>query len=50
MDDPGFLFYVSYHLKDASNKVDYAEIKYGKSLEITYRDSDLPIVLLTISV
>ena len=45
MDDPGLLFYVSYHLKDNSCKVDYDEITYGKSLEITYKDSDLPVVL-----
>ena len=45
MEDPGFLFYVSYHIKDTTVKVDYDEITYGKSLEITYRDSDLPVVL-----
>ena len=43
MEDPGFVFYVSYFTKDNSNKFD--EINYGKSLEIAYKDVDLPIFL-----
>ena len=45
MEDPGFLFYVSYHLQDTTKNVTYNEITYGKSLEITYKDTDLPAVL-----
>ena len=45
MEDPGLLFYISYRLRDTTGTIDYDEITYGKSLEITYKDSDLPVVL-----
>ena len=43
MEDPGFVFYVSYIIKN--NKVKFSEISYGKSLEIAYMDVDLPVSL-----
>ena len=43
MEDPGFVFYVSYIIKN--NDVKFNEISYGKSLEIAYRDVDLPVNL-----
>ena len=43
MENPGFVFYISYIIKD--NDIRFNEIIYGKSLEITYRDADLPVIL-----
>ena len=43
MENPGFAFYISYIIKD--NDIRFNEITYGKSLEITYRDADLPVIL-----
>ena len=43
MDDPGFVFYITYIIKD--NSIKFNEIHYGKSLEITYKDVDLPVFL-----
>ena len=43
MENPGFAFYISYIIKE--NNIRFNEIAYGKSLEITYRDSDLPVIL-----
>ena len=43
MADPGFLFYISFH--ERNPELNFDEITYGKSLELAYRDSDLPIVL-----
>ena len=43
MEEPGFVFYISYIIKD--NTVKFNEISYGKSLQITYRDVDLPVFL-----
>ena len=43
MENPGFAFYISYFIKD--NNIKFNEITYGKSLEITYKDSDLPVIL-----
>ena len=43
MEDPGFVFYISYHERDP--KINFDEVNYGKSLEISYKDTDLPIVL-----
>ena len=43
MEDPGFVFCISYIIKD--NSVKFNEINYGKSLEIAYRDVDLPVFL-----
>ena len=42
-NDPGFVFYISYYVRNAENNFD--EVKYGKSIEIGYRQSDLPIYL-----
>ena len=44
MDDPGFLFYVSYYLKEQQN---FDEVLYGRSLEFSYKDTDLPVVLFS---
>jgi hypothetical protein len=43
MEDPGFAFYISYHERDP--KLNYDEIDYGKSIEVSYKDTDLPIVI-----
>ena len=43
MEDPGFAFYISYHERDP--EVNYDEIDYGKSIELSYKDTDLPIVI-----
>ena len=45
MSEPGFLFYISYHLIDTEKKVSFEEVTYGKSLEIAFKDTDIPIVL-----
>ena len=42
MEDPGFLFYISYYLKDQQN---FDEVIYGRSLEFSYKDTDLPVIL-----
>ena len=42
MDDPGFLFYISYYLKENQN---FDEVIYGKSLEFGYNGTDLPVIL-----
>ena len=45
MEDPGFVFYINYHLRDRDQEVTFEEINYGKSLEIAFKDTDLPVVL-----
>ena len=42
MQDPGFLFYIAYYLKDQQN---FDEVIYGRSLEFSYKDTDLPVIL-----
>ena len=42
MEDPGFLFYISYYLKEHQN---FDEVIYGKSLEFGYNGTDLPVIL-----
>ena len=43
--NPGFLFYISYYLKNPN--YNYDEVIYGKSLEFAYKDTDLPVVLFS---
>jgi len=43
MADPGFAFYISYHERDP--EINYDEIDYGKSIELSYKETDLPIVI-----
>ena len=43
MEDPGFLFYISFH--ERNPELNFDEISYGKSLELAYRETDLPIAL-----
>ena len=43
MDDPGFLFFVTFKTRDSDFNFD--DIPYGKSTEISYRQTDLPVVL-----
>ena len=43
MEDPGFLFYISYYLKESKQNFD--EVIYGRSLEFGYIETDLPVVL-----
>ena len=45
MDDAGFVFYISYHKQNFQNNLAYEEINYGKSLELAFKDTDLPLVL-----
>ena len=41
--EPGFVFYISYYARDAENNFD--EVKYGQSIEVGYRKTDLPVFL-----
>ena len=41
--DPGFVFMVNYYTRDP--KVNFDEVTYGNSIEIGYRDTDLPVFL-----
>ena len=41
--NPGFLFYISYYLKET--KYNFDEVIYGKSLEFSYKETDLPVIL-----
>ena len=43
LEDAGFVFYVSYFLRDP--KLNFDHVDYGKSLEIGYRQTDLPVFL-----
>jgi len=43
VNDPGFVFYVSYFLRSLETNFDHVE--YGKSIEIGYRETDLPVYL-----
>ena len=43
MEDPGFLFYISFH--ERNPEINFDEVSYGRSLELSYRETDLPIVL-----
>ena len=43
MTDPGFVFYVFYHLRNS--EVNFDEVYSGRSLLLAYRDSDLPVFL-----
>jgi len=43
LDSAGFVFYVSYFLRDP--KLNFDHVDYGKSLEIVYRQTDLPVFL-----
>jgi hypothetical protein len=45
MEDPGFAFLISYHLINPADEITFKEITYGKSLEIAFKDTDLPVVL-----
>ena len=45
MEDPGFAFYIKYHLRRAEDEITFEEINYGKSLEMSFKDTDLPVVL-----
>ncbi len=44
MEDPGFLFYISYYIKEKQN---FDEVLYGKSIEFAYKDTDLPVILFS---
>ena len=43
MADPGFLFFVTYKTRDSDFNFD--DVPYGKSTEISYRQTDLPVVI-----
>ncbi len=42
-DDPGFVFYISYYIRNP--EVNFDEVAYGRSIEIGYRKTDLPVYL-----
>ena len=42
-ESPGFVFVLDFYSRDTSKNFD--EVTYGNSLEISYRDTDLPIYL-----
>ena len=42
-DDPGFVFYVSYYIRNP--EINFDEVQYGKSIELAYRGTDLPVYL-----
>lgn len=46
--DPGFVFIIDYYSRSATKNFD--EVVYGNSIEIGYRDTDLPIFLYSKSV
>ena len=41
--DSGFFFYVSYYIRNLENNFD--EVQFGKSVELSYRETDLPVFL-----
>ena len=43
MDDPGFVFYVFFHLRDS--KINFDEVYRGRALQVAYKNTDLPIYL-----
>ena len=43
MEDPGFLFFVTYKTRDPEFNFD--DVPYGKSTEISYSQTNLPVVL-----
>ena len=43
VNDAGFVFYVSYFLRGLETNFD--NVEYGKSIEIGYRETDLPVYL-----
>ncbi len=43
VNDPGFVFYISYFLRSLETNFD--NVEYGKSIEIGYRETDLPVYL-----
>ena len=45
MENPGFVFYIQYHLVNPEDELSFEEINYGKSLEIAYKDTELPVIL-----
>ena len=44
-EDPGFVFYISFYIRDSNYNFD--KVDFGKSEEIAYRNTDLPIYLFT---
>ena len=42
-EGPGFVFYVSYY--ERNGDINFDEIEFGKSTELSYRDTDLPVYL-----
>ena len=43
IEDPGFFFYISYQAR--MNGVNFDEIKFQKTTEISYKNTDLPAIL-----
>ncbi len=43
VNDAGFVFYISYFLRSLETNFD--NVEYGKSIEIGYRETDLPVYL-----
>ena len=45
MPDPGFVFYISFFLRNP--EINFDEVQYGKSLQIAYKDTDFPLYLFS---
>ena len=45
IENPGFLFFVKY--KARANEINFDEVDFGKSTEMYYKNTDLPVVLYT---
>ena len=43
MEDPGFVFYVFFHLRNP--EVNFDEVYSGRALQVAYKDTDIPIFL-----
>ena len=44
VEDPGFIFYISYHIIP-QNEISFKEFEEGKSVEMAFKDAELPIIL-----
>ena len=43
MEDPGFVFYIKYYIKEPKNN--FYKVNNGKSVEVAFKETDLPIYL-----
>lgn len=45
MNNPGFAFYITYRLRNP--EINFDELDYGKSIELAYKATDLPLFMFT---